>query len=77
MQWQTSQEVSSIQQSLFQDLTEEERQICNLLDRQSPMIIDKVYKVSPFPISKTSTILLELELKNVVKVLPGKMYILI
>ena len=75
MQWQTQKEASSFQQRLFQDFSEEEMKICSLLDRQIPVIIDKIYKESPYPISKTSTILLELELKNAVRVLPGKMYI--
>ncbi len=77
MNWEKkdSQTVSFVQTSLFQDLSEAEKEIIVNL-RQSPdglQINELALKLSQ-PISRISSILLEIEFKGLVKCLPGNLY---
>ena len=77
MNWEeTDAKASSIvQTALFQDLSDEEQAIVTAL-RQNPegiQVNDMALKLIK-PISKISSLLLELEFKGIVKCLPGGMY---
>lgn len=74
MGWKAEGAVSSIQTQLFVELSSEEKNLVDLLKTHEKIGIDDISLLAKFPMSKTAGILLELELKNVIKSLPGKMY---
>lgn len=61
------------QQELFSELSEEEQKITNLL-LNGEMHIDMIAKESTIPVYQLFSILLELEMKNIIKILPGNMF---
>jgi len=65
------------QHQLFVELTEEEKIITNLLAQQDKTPIDSLSLQAKMPMSKTASLLLNLEFSGVVKALPGKMYKLV
>ena len=62
------------QTQLFIDLSDEERKVFELLKSLQKDSLDNISLNSGFPVSKTSTLLLEMEFKGIVRSLPGKMY---
>lgn len=72
MGW-SSEEKPVLQTSLFEDVTEEERIIMDIL-KEGPESVDIISIRAKFQMSKTTTILLTLEFKGAIKSLPGKMY---
>jgi len=79
MNWQeeTSIKKDTKQIPLLLNLTDEEQAIIKAFDGKKQLHIDEISYTTNFPISKTSTHLLQLEFSNVIKSLPGKMYQLI
>ena len=77
MNWETKDKTSaySPQTSLFVDLSDEEQEIFSIL-RQHPDGIQTngLAILSAKPFSKISSLLLEMEFKNLVKCLPGNVY---
>ncbi len=65
------------QQKLFVKLSVEEEKIVSLLKNNGESNIDWLFINSKLPMSKVASILLNLEFKNLVKSMPGKMYKLI
>lgn len=66
-----------IQTSCFVDLNEDEKQICKKLEETSSLQIDLISLHTKIPISKLNVHLFHLEMKGVIKSLPGKKYSLI
>lgn len=64
------------QQEIFVDLSEEEQRITALIREQGESVIDQIALRSNLPVSRTASLLLELELKGVLRCLPGKKYTL-
>ncbi len=62
------------QQVLFTELSEDEKIIANILKSEGKVMIDYICKKSGFNSAKTSTLLLEMEFKNAVRCLPGKVF---
>ena len=77
MNWEKTDSISiaNVQTTLFQDLSEEEQGIVSTL-RQHPegVQVNEMALKMVKPISKISSLLLELEFKGLVKCLPGGMY---
>lgn len=74
MNWNTM-ERKSIQKSLFIDLNEEERKIIELLITfNKNMHLDSLMQQLNWRNSKLNEVLLQLEIKGLVKCLPGKLY---
>jgi len=67
----------SIQKQLFVELDEQERVICDCLQKNGKQLLDNLALHCRFPIHKTAGLLLQLELKGLVRPLPGKMFELI
>ncbi len=65
---------TGMQTSLFVSLSEEEKTIASFLKEKKEAGIDQIVAGTGFNLSKTTTILLNLEFKEVVKPLPGKMF---
>lgn len=74
MGWKAEETVTSNQTKLFVELTNEEKLIYDILNRQDKVAIDDISLLAKLPMSKTGSILLEMEFKNLVKSLPGKMF---
>ena len=66
-----------IQRSLFLNLSEEENIIVNRLNSQGDMHINTLVVESALPIHRVSALLFELEMKGIIKALPGGIYHLI
>ncbi len=65
------------QTMLFAELNEEETALATILREKGKIALDELMMVSEKPLSKLVTLLLEMELKGVVRALPGKQYELI
>jgi DNA processing protein len=74
MNWQKSKQPEVYQASLFEEMTDEERLLTGLLKTTPCMTIDQLALMSDFPVSKTSSVLLTMEFKGIVKCLPGRVY---
>jgi len=75
MGWQQSgSQPDGIQKSLFVELDAEETFMVDLLRSNVSLTIDQIAIHANLPVSKASTLLLNLEFKGVVKCLPGKVY---
>ncbi len=75
MNWQETTKVN--QEPLWQEdlsLTEEERQVITLLRHQKEMPIDELSWQSQITLGKLASLLLNLELRGLVKALPGKRF---
>ena len=64
----------SIQKQLFIELDEQEQKIVDFLVENGKVLLDGSAINCNFPIHKTTSILFNLEMKGVVKPLPGKIY---
>ncbi|WP_191858373.1 DNA-processing protein DprA [Hanstruepera ponticola] len=69
-----SKEKPTIQKQLFVDLTEEEQVIYNYLKAEEKQQLDLIALDCKMPIFKVAGILLNMELKGVVRPLPGKLF---
>jgi DNA processing protein len=65
------------QTSMFIELTEEEKQVTDVLASKGKMMVDLISLELAQPVSKVSVTLLNLEFKGAVRSLPGKQYELI
>jgi len=74
MGWENNTKDKIVQTSLFVDLNDEEQKIVDLLQEEGELFIDQISAQMKLPVSKISTILLNLEFKNVLDALPGKIY---
>ncbi len=67
----------TVQRTLFLELSEPEQQITNLLQEKGELHIDDINgQMTNFTVSQTAGILLQLELKGVIRCKPGKIYTL-
>ena len=64
-----------IQRQLFVDLSNDEQVIYDIL-QQGKKVVDELSMEAKMPMSKTSSLLLQMEFKGLVKSLPGKSYLL-
>ena len=58
-------------------LTEEEQALMNLLEQRKSVHVDEICQILQLPVSKVSTLLLQLEFSNLVRSRPGKCYELV
>lgn len=76
--WETLDTPKSIQPKLFMDLTPNETRLVNLLKAtENGILIDALTKAMQLSHSAIAGLIFELEIKNIVKVLPGKRYVLV
>jgi DNA processing protein len=74
MGWQIKERPAATQKKMFVDLTEGERLIMDLLEKEDENTIDQIALKCHLPLSKISWLLINLEFKGLVKCLPGKVY---
>jgi DNA processing protein len=78
MGWQkTGTQPDGVQRTLFPELDEEESAVVNLLRNKSSLTIDQIALQANLPVSRTSSLLLNLEFKGLIKCLPGKVFKLV
>lgn len=77
LDWKLEQEKPTIQRQLFVDLNEDEQLIYNYLKDQKKQLLDVIALDTQLPTYKLAGILLNMELKGVVRPLPGKLFELI
>lgn len=70
----TKKESKPIQKQLFVSLTEEEQKIYDYLVNKENELMDIIALDCDFPIFKISSLLLNMELKGVIRPLPGKLF---
>lgn len=69
-----SKPTTSVQKQLFVSLDEEEQKVYDYLLKKGKELMDIIALECDFPIYKLSSILLNMELKSVVRPLPGKLF---
>lgn len=74
MGWETTEKEKIVQSSLFLDLTPDEEKVVELLKKESELFIDQISSELKIPGSKVSALLLNMEFKNIISAMPGKMY---
>jgi DNA processing protein len=76
LNWKVEKEVKNkaIQKQLFVDLDDQEKVICDCLQNKGKQLLDNLALHCSFPIHKTAGLLLQLELKGLVRPLPGKLF---
>jgi DNA processing protein len=74
--WETPKQLktASAQASLFVDLNEEEKMVIKAFEETKKLPLDELSLLAKMPISKTASILLNLEFKGLITSLPGKIY---
>ena len=70
----TPQRKAQVQRTMFLNLTNNEKQLMDLLDNHGTMRLENLHKRSDLGIGQVSAILLQLELKGAVRALPGKLF---
>ena len=74
LNWDISKTTTPEQTRLFVELTDVEQKIVDFLQQKEQELLDVIALETHIPVYQLATILLQLELKNVVKPLPGKMF---
>jgi DNA processing protein len=75
MNWQkTEKQPDGFQKTLFIELDEEEKVLIGLLKNNTSLTIDQLALQSNLQVSRTSSVLLNLEFKGMVRCLPGKVF---
>ena len=75
LNWELQRESQKVvQKQLFVTLTDEEQIIYDYLQKTGKEMMDIIALECDFPIYRISSILLNMELKGVVRPLPGKMF---
>lgn len=77
MNWQAEEKPKILQTNLFVELSEEQKQLIAILQQKGKVSVDEISLLAKKPMSKTTSLLLELEFEGIVKSLPGKVYKLI
>jgi len=74
MGWEETGKKQEVQAALFIDLDENEQKVVDLLRKEGQLFIDQISSNIELPVSRVSAMMLNLEFKNVLTSLPGKMY---
>jgi len=77
MGWKAEKQSIPNQTQMFVELTAEQKIVTGLMSKNKKIAIDELSLQAELSMSKTASMLLELEFEGVVKVLPGKMYQLV
>ena len=75
MNWDTTTDYKkAVQKQLFQDLLPDEQKIVGLLQDKDAVHTDELMMNTGFAYTQLASVLLQLEMKDLVQTLPGKMY---
>ncbi len=73
MGWQQSSKTKGIQRELFIEMTEDEKRIVTIIREKQVIAIDDLMQQSKLHSSQIATSMLNLEMQNIIQVMPGKM----
>jgi DNA processing protein len=76
MGWMEKKKQVKKQTALFIDLSKEEQLVVDLLKEKEPMPIDELYIKSGLSSSSMAGVILNLEMNNIIRSMPGKMFAL-
>jgi DNA processing protein len=76
MGWKDKKRSADRQQQIFINLSDDEERIVNIIRQLTDPVIDQISLNCGIPVSRTASLLLELELKGVLRCQPGKKYTL-
>lgn len=74
LNWDVQEKPKPIQRELFIELNEEEQKIYDLLHKKGAQFLDVISLECNIPIYQLSALLLQMELRGILKPLPGKMF---
>jgi len=74
LNWDLETQKTNVQKRLFVELDAEEQTVYNYLQAKEKELMDVIALECNFPIHKISSLLLNMELKGVVRPLPGKLF---
>lgn len=74
LNWDIETKTKSVQKQLFVDMNQEEQKIYDYLVKGGKQLLDCIALECDFPIFKISGILLNMELKGLIRPLPGKLF---
>lgn len=74
LNWDLDRAGRAVQKQLFVALSEEEQRVYDYLQQRGKEMLDTIALECGFPIYRISSILLDMELKGVVRPLPGKLF---
>jgi len=74
MGWETKKKKKNVQSSLFVELSPDEEKVVKLLRENGELFIDQISTELSLPVSRVSALLVNMEFKNIISALPGKMY---
>lgn len=74
LNWDIKENPKNIQKQLFVELEPEEQKIYDFLQKNGKELLDVIAVQCDFPIYKMSAILLNMELKGLIRPLPGKLF---
>ncbi len=74
LNWEMETKSKPIQKQFFVSLEADEQKIYDYLQKDSKQVLDVIALECDFPIFKTASLLLNMELKGVIRPLPGKLF---
>ncbi|MCC9072365.1 DNA-processing protein DprA [Flavobacterium sp. F-65] len=74
LNWDLDNQVKTVQKQLFVDLEPDEQKVYDYLQKSGKDLMDIIALRCDFPIYKISGLLLNMELKGVIRPLPGKLF---
>ncbi len=74
LNWDIEKEIQPIQKQLFVTLDKDEQKIYDYLQKTGKELLDIIALECDFPIFRISSVLLNMELKGVIRPLPGKLF---
>ena len=74
LNWEIEKETKSIQKQMFVTLDDDEQKVYDFLQKNGKEMMDIIALECGFPIYKISGLLLNMELKGVIRPLPGKLF---
>lgn len=74
LNWETIKSKAPVQQTLFNELSDEEKLIFQVINREGEMNIDNICQSVDIPVYKLSALLLQMEFNGLIKCYPGNLY---
>ena len=75
--WELEEKTKPVQTQLFVELDEDEKQIFRYLKDKEKELLDSIAIACNMPVFKVATVLMNMELKGVIRTLPGKLFELV
>ena len=72
LNWKTQKDPQKKQLELFESLTHEEQKVIDILQKESSISMEELFIKTGFNASNMAGIMLNLELQNIIQVIPGK-----